>query len=226
MIRHIVRLKCDDGIRSYDFLSSIKADMKRHSLFADSTCLFGGSFDPVHLGHGEMAAQVIEQLGVKKLVLVPCRISPFKQKSPPAPAEDRLEMLRRAAATLERTEVCSWELEQPGPSFSWQTVEYFLKKEGGPLSWLMGADQWHQLTQWSRADYLAEQLTFIVFPRGNQPAEPRQGYRMKKIDFFSPVSSTEVRSQISAQKDGWESLVLPTVAQWIKERGLYRSAAG
>jgi nicotinate-nucleotide adenylyltransferase len=200
----------------------MKADTKSFSLLASSTCLFGGSFDPVHEGHRWIAAQAIEQLGLKKLIFMPCRTSPFKASTSPASADDRLEMLKKVAQTLPQAEVSDWEIRQEGLSYSWQTVAHFLPQVES-LSWLLGADQWKKITQWARADFLAEKVTFIVFSRDDETIVEPAGFRFVHLNADRPESSTLIRQLIGQKKDGWQNQVLPAVAEWITQRELYRS---
>jgi nicotinate-nucleotide adenylyltransferase len=196
--------------------------MKSTGELASSTCLFGGSFDPVHEGHRAIAAEALEVLGLKKLIFVPCRTSPFKAGTVPASGLERLQMLESVAATLPRTEVSDWELRQEGLSYSWQTVEYFLPQVER-LSWLLGADQWENITRWARADFLAERVDFIVFTRGGRPIPEYPGFRAVRLEIDRPESSTVIRQLIREKKDGWQPQVLPAVADWIIKRKLYRS---
>jgi nicotinate-nucleotide adenylyltransferase len=188
-------------------------------------CLFGGSFDPVHGGHVLLAQQVLAQTGAEKVVFLPCRQSPHKLDHQPAPPALRVAMLRLALASLgAQAEISTWELDRPPPSYSWETVAHFqeILPPGLQLSWLMGADQWAKLTSWARPEFLREHLHFLVFPRGEEPIQPRAGWRHTVIEARHPGSSTLVREAVAQQK--WEKvaeMVGQPILQLIREERLF-----
>jgi nicotinate-nucleotide adenylyltransferase len=164
--------------------------------------LFGGSFDPPHCGHLAMARAAHERCGLDRVIFIPCRISPLKGRSPAAPGDARLKMLRLAVAEFPWAEISDCELSRPGPSYSWQTVEFFASVyPAATLHWLMGADQWSELDRWARPDFLRRILTFIVFA--------------------SAVSSTEVRRRLAAGEPT-DELLPPAVAEYAVREQLYR----
>jgi len=183
--------------------------------------LFGGTFDPVHLGHLHLAGLARDALDLDQVRFLPCRISPHKPGSRPADGDDRCAMLRLATADLPWAVVDDFELEQPGPGYSFQTAEAMAQRfPGARLFWIMGGDQWDALPTWKHPQRLAEQVEFIVLARGEMP-QPREGYRLHAIRGLHPASATEIRAAISHGQPAppW----LPSqVAQWITENGLYR----
>lgn len=186
-------------------------------------CLFGGSFDPVHLGHTALAAAAWHRCNLKKLIFVPAWRSPHKQDDDaPAPAAHRLAMLRLALASASWAEVSPWEIDRGGPSYSWQTADHFASEAGADvdLCWLLGADQWAKLHTWAHPEKLAALLTFLVFPRGEVPIAPRSGVRHETIDFRHPASSTVVRAAARAGQP-LDGLVSPAVAAYIRKHRLY-----
>lgn len=187
--------------------------------------LFGGSFDPVHLGHTALAAAAREHGGLEKMIFVPAWQSPHKQdQNPPAPAADRLAMLALALADTPWAVVSRWEIDRDGPSYSWLTADHFAEAAGPDveLCWLLGADQWAKLHTWAHPEKLAASLIFLVFPRGPTPIEPRPGFRHETIDFHHPASSTAVRAAARAGRP-LDGLVAPAVAEYIREHKLYRA---
>jgi nicotinate-nucleotide adenylyltransferase len=184
--------------------------------------LFGGTFDPVHLGHIRIARQAKDALGLDEIRFLPCQISPHKTDTQPASGDDRCEMLRRATAGLPWAVVDDFELHQDGPSFSYQTAEAMAGKfPDARLFWIMGGDQWDALPKWKHPERLARAVEFIVLARGEAP-EPREGYRVHLIPGAGhPASSTDIRKAVSRGETHHPWLDAP-VAGWIIQNGLYR----
>lgn len=162
------------------------------------TCLFGGSFDPVHAGHLHIAAAAQRECGLDEVVFLPAACSPFKQgKNTFFTDAQRLRMLHLATADLPWARVSELDLQLPPPSWSWRIAEHWHQNTPGTeLYWLMGTDQWEQLHRWARYDYLRELLHFIVYHR-DTPPHPRPGVRSTFIcTGLHPASSSRIRESI------------------------------
>lgn len=161
------------------------------------TCLFGGSFDPIHSGHLAIAQAAVEQGGAERVVFLPAACSPFKtSKTAYFPAEQRLDMLYRATQGIAWAEVSDLDLILPPPSWSWRLVEVWRQQHPqDELFWLMGTDQWELLHKWARYDYLTEHLHFIVYHRGTPP-QPRKDVRSTFISGEHPASSSFIRQAL------------------------------
>ncbi len=171
------------------------------------TCLFGGSFDPVHSGHLLMAAEAQRVCALDRVVFLPAARSPFKLDCKGLFSdEQRLCLLRLAAQELPWAEVSELDLQLPPPSWSWRVVEAWQERfPQDELYWLMGTDQWEQLHRWARWEYLAEQLHFIVYARYSAP-QPREGVRATFICGHHPASSSAIREALqsgSPLPPGW-----------------------
>lgn len=183
--------------------------------------LFGGTFDPVHLGHLHLAALAREALELDEVRFLPCRISPHKTGTLPTSGEHRAEMLRLATADLPWAVVDDYELRQEGPSFSYQTAEAMAERfPGSRLFWIMGGDQWDALPKWKHPERLAKCVEFIVRARGEEPM-PREGYHMHVIRGEHPASATAIRQAISDGETAHPWLA-PDVARKIGDHRLYR----
>lgn len=161
------------------------------------TCLFGGSFDPIHSGHLTIARAAVRQACLDRVVFLPAACSPFKPDGNfMFTPEARIRMLQAATADLPWAEVSDLDLRMPPPSWSWRLVEAW--KQAHPddsLFWLMGSDQWDLLHKWGRYDYLIRHLTFIVFHR-QTPPHPREGVRSLFIPGDHPASSSFIREAL------------------------------
>ena len=171
-------------------------------------CLFGGSFDPVHAGHLQIAQAAQERCGLDTVVFLPAAQSPFKQGRQHFFTDaQRLQMLHAATAGLPWAQVSTLDLELPPPSWSWRLAEHWRRQHPqAELYWLLGTDQWDALHKWARYAYLVQQLTFIVYHRGTAPL-PRPGVRGIFISGSHPASSSAIRSMLQAGT--------PVPAGWI-----------
>jgi nicotinate-nucleotide adenylyltransferase len=203
--------------------------------------LFGGSFDPVHLGHLLVAQAAREEMGLDRLFFVPAAQSPFKPERLPAPAEERLRLLRLALASLTWCEIDDLEIRRGGVSYTIDTVrEYAGRFPGAELFYLIGTDHVSQLPKWREAGELARLVEFVVIPRPSvQVTEAAQvlapggsgqsgkaamlppPFRGRQLSGFPlGVSSSQIRTRIKAGLSV-EALVPAPVAEAIRNNRLY-----
>lgn len=182
--------------------------------------IFGGTFDPIHLGHLHLAGLAKEALDLDEVIFLPCRISPHKTGTAPASGEDRQEMLRLATTGIPWAEVDDFELRETGPSYSFQTAEAMAARfPAADLFWIMGGDQWDALPRWKNPERLARCVEFAVLARGETP-QPREGYQLHVVQGEHPASATEIRAAVSnGLPPPW---LHPNVAKYIESRGLYQ----
>jgi nicotinate-nucleotide adenylyltransferase len=183
--------------------------------------LFGGTFDPVHLGHVHMARLAKEAADLDEVRFMPCRISPHKIGHATAPAEDRVEMLRLVTKDLLWATVEEYEITGPEPSYSYLTAEALSAKEPGvEWFWLMGGDQWEALNRWKHPERLAAVVTFLVLARGGERPQLREGFHMQVIPGDHPASATAIREscQSGAIRQEWLS---PSVSDYLRRKHLY-----
>jgi nicotinate-nucleotide adenylyltransferase len=186
--------------------------------------LYGGAFNPVHLGHLLVAQAAMEELGLDRLFFIPTSQSPFKQDSPPASAEMRLRWLHLALAAKTHYTIDDQEIRRGGVSYTIETVRQYKKNfPQATFFWLIGADNVAKLKEWREADELAGLVEFAVIPRLGQRAvefpKPFQGTMLK--GFPIEISSSEIRARV---KSGLpiELLVPPPVTEAIRDAGVYR----
>ena len=185
--------------------------------------LFGGSFDPVHLGHLLVAQAACEELGLTRLFFIPAAQSPFKPENKPAPAPERLRLLRLALAEKTNCEVDSQEIKRGGISYAIDTVrDYARRFPRAGLFYLVGADNVAALPQWREADELARLAEFVAIPRpGQGPAAFPAPFRGRALAGFPiAVSSSQVRARVKAGLPV-EHLLPPPVAEAVRNYRLY-----
>ena len=185
--------------------------------------LFGGSFDPVHLGHLLVAQAAVEELGLDKLFFIPAAQSPFKPDSRPAPASARLQLLRLALAGKTNCEIDEQEIRRGGVSYTVDTLRDYAKNfPGAELFYLIGADHVAHLPEWRSPAELARLAEFVVIPRPGESAPdfpaPFRGRWLK--GFPLGISSLEIRARLKAGLP-IEPLVPSAVAEAIRTAKLY-----
>ena len=163
--------------------------------------LYGGSFDPVHCGHLLVAQAACEELGLSRLFFIPAAQSPFKPQSAPAPANERLRLLRLALAGHSQYEIDDQEIRRGAVSFTIDTVrDYANRFPHAELLYLIGADHVPTLPAWREAESLAQLVEFVVIPRpGQRPAPLPKPFRGRELAGFPlGVSSSQIRSRVKA----------------------------
>ena len=169
--------------------------------------IYGGTFDPVHLGHLLVAQAAMEELSLDRLFFVPAAQSPFKTENITAPAPMRLQLLRLALAGKSNYEIDEQEIRRGGASYAIETVRDYAKRfPGAGLFYLIGADNIPRLNEWKEEAALAELVEFAAVPRpGNIPAdfpEPFHGTVLK--GFPVEIASSQIRARIKGRFAGRE----------------------
>jgi nicotinate-nucleotide adenylyltransferase len=186
--------------------------------------IFGGSFDPIHCGHIEIAKQARTVANLDEIIFLPCRRSPHKPQNPIANTKHRVEMIKIATRTMSWAEVSSWEINRVPPSYSWMAAEYFHDTfPQADLYWILGNDQWEKIHTWYKPARLAEALTFIVFPRDTKPVK-KNGFRSLFINASHPASSSEARDCLGKCKTTGK-LLTRGVSSYIEEQQIYAPKA-
>jgi len=181
--------------------------------------LYGGSFDPIHLGHLLLARDAVEQLGLDRLIFLPANHSPHKPEIRITSGPIRLEMIRAAIADEPRFDADDRELRRAPPSYAIDTVREFLAESpGAEVTYLIGADNVDLLHTWREIDALRELVRFAVFARGDQvpTLDPGTPVIRRQIE----ISSTEIRNRI-ANGERVRYLVPDEVAALIRHHHLY-----
>lgn len=209
---------------------------------------YGGSFDPVHLGHLAIARAVRDRLGAE-VALVPAADPPHKALTH-AGAGDRAEMLELAVAGEPDMRVDRRELDREGPSFTVDTLRLVRAEQGPyrPIAWVIGSDSLLQLDTWHRWRELFAHGHVLAIERPGSPLDPARvealafnvhrgiafrrrdaaaladapagGYAVLSLPELRPESSTEVRRRLATGGD-WPAMVAPAVAAYIRRRRLY-----
>jgi nicotinate-nucleotide adenylyltransferase len=186
---------------------------------ARRTGLFGGSFDPIHVGHLILAREALERLALERVIFIPAGISPHKLDRAPAPAEARLEMVRAAVEGEPGFEVDDCEMRREGPSFAVDTARLMQARDpGAELFYFIGEDNLAKLDTWREIGELRRLVQFVVLARG--PSGEDGGF--PRITRQVDVSSTEVRNRV-ARGLSIRYLLPAAACEVIYRNGLYRN---
>ena len=198
---------------------------------AERIALFGGTFDPIHNGHIELARRFAQLLRLDRVILMPTFVPPHKLRCELAPAIDRLAMCRLACAPYAELDVSDLEINRRGASFTVHTLEQLHRQyPDSELFLLTGADMFLTLGTWYRFADIARLATLCAVPRDTTNANElrtyakrleQQGARCEVADFTLPAwSSTEIRKRLQRLGDV-RDCIPAVVADYIAAHDLY-----
>jgi len=185
--------------------------------------IFGGTFDPIHLGHVEVADAVRDALGLDRMLVVVANHPWQKQDRPVTPAEDRFAMVAAALADRPGLEASRIEIDRGGPSYTIDTVRQLGRADpGAELFVVVGADVVATLDTWREHEALRDLVTLAVVDRPGTPhLDPPPGWRAVRVAVAPiDVSSTDLRAVLEAG-GSVEGLVPEAVIRSLSDRGLY-----
>ncbi|MCR5846774.1 MAG: nicotinate-nucleotide adenylyltransferase [Lachnospiraceae bacterium] len=196
------------------------------------TCIFGGTFDPIHKGHIHIAKNALSQFGLDKVIFMPSGCSYMKKDV--TPAIHRLNMLKLALEGSEGFEVSDLEIKREGYTYTKDTVEIFKKENPDEeLYFLIGTDTLFMLEKWYEPEYLFDNLIFLVADRNDENSDKKAkelserfnaDIRFMNCDFLD-ISSTKIRQDICAVNyEEFEAKDIDSkVYEYIKENHLYKA---
>ncbi len=194
--------------------------------------VYGGTFNPPHIGHVEAARQAAELLRLDRVILIPDRIAPHKQLPEGSPSPDqRLQMLQLAVREQQKLEVSDMELQREGPSYTYQTILQL--KERYPedeLVFLMGTDMFLSFDSWKNPDIILKNASLGIFYRGQKGeisdiAEKKaqmeaKGAKIALVEnAVTAISSTDLRRLLTFRCA--DSCLPEPVAAYIQYNNLY-----
>lgn len=190
------------------------------------TALFGGTFDPVHSTHLNIARQAADRFGLTKVLFIPAGNPPHKNNDAVAPYEDRIHMAELACACDTRFEVSRVEEPEPSsansPSYTIIAIEKLRAAGLQSPGFLIGADAFAEIRSWYRWQDVVASVEFIVVTRPGASWEtPPDAVIHELAGIESPVSSSLIRERIA---NGSAEVPIPSVVlRYIRDHGLYRS---
>jgi len=193
--------------------------------------IFGGTFDPPHLGHFILAEQLKNNFELTEIMFMPTGKPPHKKDKVISPNEDRLNMLKLAVEENDFFSLSDWELQNEGYSYTAKTLAHFVPQiDAEQVFFIIGADSLAEIFKWKNPEYLLSEANFIVF---NRP-----GYDLKEItsqkkyetyldNIFTyqglniEISSSFIRDEIE-KGNSIRYLTLDKIEKYIEENNLYR----
>ena len=171
--------------------------------------IYGGSFNPVHLGHVGIARRAIAELALDRLIVVPAHVSPFKTEHPMV--WDRVELVQAAFRDLEKTVVDLREIERGGVSYAIDTVRQIAAENpGAELFFIIGEDSVEGLPRWKAIGELKRLCAFKAYPRTKESStEIRRLFTAGRVTFNPDGKLVQVVKDGLARKGGFCPCRLP-----------------
>lgn len=193
-----------------------------------SIALYGGSFDPIHLGHLITASQAVSTYNLDKLIFIPSYITPLKEKGLSATEIDRFNMISLSIKNKERFEISDYEINKKGISYTYDTVKYFKSTyDIEKVYFIIGTDRAKDLKKWYNIEKLSKLVTFILVARDNENINfIVEDSFYKNINYkimASPIieiSSSLIRNNIKKQKSV-DYMIVEECQKYIEEMSLY-----
>ena len=200
-----------------------------------TTALYGGSFNPIHLGHLALGQWLIDHHYADELWFLVSPQNPLKPLAGLLPDSARLHLAHLAVEEATATcntpaalRVSDFEFRLPRPSFMVHTLEALRAAyPGREFQLVIGADNWQRFPQWHRADEILRHHRLIIFPRPGYHIDPTdipQGIILADAPLYD-LSSTQIRNAIAHQKDYRGEGLPASVWQEIAAKGYYRPAS-
>lgn len=196
-------------------------------------CYFFGTFNPIHLGHIEIARKVKELCNFERVIFVPSYMPPHKIDGL-ASYKNRLEMVKLAAGEENVSDI---EFHLRVPSYTYRTIEKLYEENNSKrINFIIGYDQFFKIESWKEPEILKEKINFIVIPRKFQNGQvmgdrafeyfknKNYSFQVLNIDFLD-VSSSMIRKCVENDYD-IAGLTTSEVRQYIENNRLYKSMAG
>lgn len=198
-----------------------------------TTLVFGGTFDPPHRRHVEIARRAADLLGAERILVIPASINPQRRDQPPAPGADRLAMTRLAFRDEPRADVLDLELRREGPSYTIDTLRELERLGGSSFRLLVGSDQALNLPSWRSWREVVERAepAIVLRPPHTDGAFARAAATVfgddaaawiRRVLPIEPVDlrSTDCRASLSAGSE--DPGLDPEVAAYARTHLLYR----
>lgn len=184
--------------------------------------IYGGSFDPPHYGHKNIAEFVIEKLNLDKLLIVPVGIASHGKDSLTS-SEERMKMCKMTFGEIQKAEVSSIEIDMEGISYTFKTLEAVIEKYGSEHEYfeIIGEDSANYFDKWREYKKILELSTVVVLKRKGYENIVNSPKILIVDNPYFDISSTEIKNRIKNDIDISEFLTKETM-EFIKNKNLYK----
>lgn len=188
--------------------------------------LFGGTFNPVHHGHIAAAYAALDALSLDRLLFIPSGHPPLKGNAGLVPGHHRAQMLRLAIGDDPRFEVCTYEIERDGPSYTVDTVRQIASEmeRGTEMIFLLGSDCADRLPRWKGIVEIRELAQFAIIARDGADFTQLPADLLRVPMAAVAASSTRVRAAL-ANKDAAQECIAGPVQDYVRAHDLYRTSS-
>ncbi|MBC8610113.1 nicotinate (nicotinamide) nucleotide adenylyltransferase [Massiliimalia timonensis] len=195
--------------------------------------VFGGTFNPIHLGHLHLCAECQREYQFQKIILMPDNLPPHKQVQQLATAQQRLDMCRLAAEDIPFLEVSDLELRLKGVSYTVQTLRKLTQNfPEVEWHWIIGSDMLYTFHQWYRYEEILSMAKVVAGAREQAEYDKMLSYREQlgplknRVEIIrlaaKPLSSTQVRKALETGEPVVRDYLPEQVFSYIREHGLYQ----
>ena len=193
--------------------------------------IFGGTFDPPHLGHFILAEQIKNRFNLAEIIFMPAGKPPHKIDKKISPDQNRIEMLNLAVKENSHFSLSEWEIKEEGYSYTAKTLaQYVPQLDAEEVFFIIGADSLAEIFQWKNTEYLLAEGKFIVFNRPGYSLEnilnkPKYKPYLDNILRFEglniEISSSFIKKEIK-KENSIRYLTLDKISKYIEKNNLYR----
>ncbi len=202
-------------------------------MMKQKVAVFGGTFNPIHLGHLHLCAECQREYQFQKIILMPDNLPPHKQVQQLATARQRLDMCRLAAEDIPFLEVSDLELRLKGVSYTVQTLRKLTQNfPEVEWHWIIGSDMLYTFHQWYRYEEILSMAKVVAGAREQAEYDKMLSYREQlgplknRVEIIrlaaKPLSSTQVRKALETGEPVVRDYLPEQVFSYIREHGLYQ----
>lgn len=198
--------------------------------------VFGGTFDPIHIGHLAAVQDAADALGFDHVLFVPNSRPPHKAQAPVSAADDRVAMVRLSLADAPNFALSLVEIERDGPSYTLDTMRILRARfdSDTELSFLTGCDALAQLSTWHEPQQLLDEFRVVIMDRPTRSEVPwtvveeRFPHIRRQVEIVHvaqlEISGEDIRRRVLTGRS-IRYYVIPAVERYIRDQGLYQTAA-
>ncbi|NQY20477.1 MAG: nicotinate (nicotinamide) nucleotide adenylyltransferase [Campylobacteraceae bacterium] len=159
--------------------------------------IFGGSFDPIHIGHKNIVKKALKKLDIDFLFVIPTFLNPLKKRSFLSP-QTRLSLLKKLFSKKEKVIVCDYEINQNRAVYSLETIKYLKDRyQASKIYLIIGADNYNSFDKWFKHEEIKDLVELVVVTRNGFDYEKEDN--IKRLNVQKNISSSELRQSLKLE---------------------------